>query len=130
MVSTAVSPTMVGFSSLFISTSCHLELALAPVYINFLKAFFLISLPLEVVGAAFSHPVMHDTHGLNDLSLHLLTAGNVKVCQEVVSHCDKRLFGPALEPVHCTAGDQARKLQGSAAELLPNLDTNTGIFNK
>lgn len=33
----------------------------------------------------------------------------------------QRIFGPTTEPVHCATTEQARKLQGTIAELLSYL---------
>ena len=81
-------------------------------------------LPLEVVDAALCDPVVHVSHRLNDLPLHLRTALNVLLRQEVIRHSHQRLFRPALEPVHRAARDEARELEGAAAELLTNLKRN------
>ena len=53
---------------------------------------------------------MHDAHRLDDLLLDLFTADDVVLRQEVVGDGDQRLFRPALEPVHGTAGDKPREL--------------------
>ena len=64
---------------------------------------------------------MHDAHRLDDLLLDLFAADDVVLRQEVIRHCDQRLFRPALEPVHGTARDETREFQGAASELLANL---------
>lgn len=64
---------------------------------------------------------MDQTHGLDDLFLDLCGAFDVKVGQEVVSHGNKSILRPALEPIHRTSGDQSGELQGSCSELLSNL---------
>ena len=78
-------------------------------------------LPLEVVSAALSHAIMDDSHGLNHLLLDLRAAHDVKLRQEVVSHSNQSVLGPALEPVHGAARNQAWELEGSLPELLSHL---------
>ena len=77
--------------------------------------------PLEVVGTRLSDAVVEHAHGLDDLFLDLSATDDLKLRQEVVSHSYQGVFGPALEPVHGTAGDQTRELERATAELLTHL---------
>ena len=64
---------------------------------------------------------------LSHAALHSLfdsrRADNIIGSQEVTRHGHQGILGPALEPVHSTAGDQAWELEGAATELLTNLYT-------
>ena len=85
-----------------------------------LKA-LVVHTPVEVFNTSFSHTVMDAAHGLNQLVLGFRAGHNVKVAQEVVSHRNQGVSGPALEPVHGAARDQPRELEGSLSELCSDL---------
>ena len=77
--------------------------------------------PLEVLEAGFGDAVMKDAHALNHLALHLLRTPDVVLGQEVVGHCDQRLFRPTLEPIHSATGNEPWELERPRAEPLPDL---------
>ena len=64
---------------------------------------------------------MNAAHGFNQLVLGLWAGHNVKFAQEIVSHRNQGISGPALEPVHGAARDQPWELEGSLPELLSHL---------
>ena len=77
--------------------------------------------PLEVLEAGFGDAVMKDAHALNHLALHFFRTPDVVLGQEVVRHCDQRLFRPALEPIHGATGNEPWELERPRAEPLPDL---------
>ena len=79
------------------------------------------SLPFKVFHTDGSDAIVELPHGLDDLGLGLLLADDLKLGQEVTGHGDEGVLGPAGEPVHGAARDQAGELEGAGAELLPNL---------
>ncbi len=61
--------------------------------------------------------VLHLGHGLEELSLCVTAALELCFSQKVSGHRYESILGPGLEPVHGTAGYQARELEGATAEL-------------
>ena len=78
-------------------------------------------LPLEVVYAALGDTIMDYTHGVDHLFLDLIAAHNREFPQEVVSHGNESIFGPALEPIHGAPRDQSGEFERPLAELFSNL---------
>lgn len=64
---------------------------------------------------------MKESHGFDNLPLGLTGADNVIISKEVGGYGNQSLLGPAAEPVHGTARDQAGELEGPGPELLANL---------
>ena len=64
---------------------------------------------------------LEHSHGVDHCLFHLGRAHDIVVGQEVVTHGNQRVFGPALEPVHGTSRNQARELQWAGSEFLSNL---------
>lgn len=55
------------------------------------------------------------------LPLGLCGTDNVIGGEEVLCHCNQGIPWPTAEPVHSTATDEPRELEGTVAELLTNL---------
>ena len=64
---------------------------------------------------------MEDAHCAHHAVLSLRCTRDVKLGKEVICYGDQRVFGPAGEPVHGTAADQSRELQGAVTELFAHL---------
>ena len=64
---------------------------------------------------------MEGAHSAHDTVLDGRWARDIKFGQEIISYCDQRILWPAGEPVHGTAADQSRELQGTVTEFFPNL---------
>ena len=77
--------------------------------------------PLEIFHAGFSHPILNGAHGLHQLFLDRVGAGDIKRCQEVVGHSNQSILGPSAEPIDGAARDETGKLQSPVAELLSHL---------
>ena len=71
---------------------------------------------------------MDASHGLHQLLLAALRAGDIEAGQEVLGHSNKGIPRPAAEPIHSATRDQARELQGTVAELFSNLRVGNTDF--
>ena len=61
---------------------------------------------------------LEDTHCVDYGLFDGWCALDWEISQEVVRYSDQRVLRPALEPVHRAAGNETRKLERAAAELL------------
>lgn len=79
-------------------------------------------LPLKILSTAECNSIMDWPHRDNDLVFNFSFTNNIKSWEEVTCNSNQSVFRPSLQPVDCTATDETRKLQGSAPELLSNLE--------
>lgn len=76
---------------------------------------------MEVILTALGNHVVKESHGFNNLPLDLTGANNVIIGKEVGGYGNQSLLGPAAEPVHGAARNQAGELERPGPELLANL---------